>query len=77
MEVRVGIQNITREIVIKTDASAAEIEHDLTTAVQTSADGSVLKLNGEDGNVVLIPVSALAYVELGQEHARQVGFGSV
>ena len=74
MEIKVGIQNVAREVVLQTTVSADEIEKDLVKAL---ADGGVLRLVSESGGSVLVPASAIAYIDLGQEHARQVGFGSM
>jgi len=74
MEIKAGIQNVARELTVQTTLSAAEVEEALKAAL---ADGGVLKLAGESGGTVLIPAAAIAYLDLGQEHARQVGFGSL
>ena len=74
MEVKIGMQDVAREITLQTSASAAEVEQHLTKAI---ADHGVLRLTTEAGGLVLIPAAVIAYVDLGQEHARQVGFGSV
>ena len=73
MEIKVGVRNVAREIVVQTNVAAEQIEKDLAQAL---ADNGILRLVGESGGVVLIPAAQIAYVDLGQEHARQVGFGS-
>ena len=75
MEIKIGVQNVAREITVQTTATAAEVEKALRTAL--SADDGVFRLAGESGTTVLIPAAAIAYLDLGQEHARQVGFGSL
>lgn len=74
MEVKVGIQNIGREVVVETTVSAAEVEKGLSEAV---AEGGLFTLSDEKGRKVLIPAAGIAYVDLGAEHARAVGFGAV
>lgn len=74
MEVKVGIQNIGREVVVDTTASAASVEQALTEALK--ADG-VFTLTDDKGRKVLVPAAGIAYVDLGAEHARVVGFGAV
>lgn len=74
MEVKVGIQNVQREVTVETTDSAAEVEKQLADALAT---GGLLKLNDEKGRAVLIPAASIAYVDLGTEHARPVGFGVV
>ena len=74
MEIKIGMQDVTREITLQTSETAADIEARLTKAI---ADHGVFRLTTEAGGLVLIPASVIAYVDLGQEHARQVGFGSM
>ncbi len=74
MEVKVGIQNVPREVSLETKQSAQEVEESLAQAL---ADGGVLTLTDEKGRRVLIPAAQIAYVDLGLEHPRAVGFGSV
>lgn len=74
MEVKVGIQNVAREIVIETSTPASELQEALVSAL---ADGGVLTLSDEKGRKVLIPGATVAYVDLGTENARPVGFGAL
>lgn len=74
MEIKVGIVQAPREIVLESESSAADVEAAFGRAI---ADDSVLTLTDERGRKVLIPASRIAYLELGQEAARRVGFGSV
>lgn len=74
MEVKVGIQNIGREVVVDTAASAASVEQALADAL---TGGGVFTLTDDKGRKVLIPAAGIAYVDLGAEHARAVGFGAV
>ncbi len=73
MEVKVGIQNVAREVTIDTKASAASIESDLARAVR---EGGVLALTDDKGRKVLINAATIAYVDLGAENTRAVGFGA-
>ncbi len=74
MEIKVGIQHVTREVVVDSTQSKADVEEAFATAV---ADGTVLSLTDERGRKVMIPASKIAYVDLGEENTRRVGFGSV
>ena len=74
MEIKVGIQYVNREVVVETDDSAAEVEKAFADAV---SNGSVLTLNDTRGRRVMIPGDKIAYLELGEENARRVGFGSL
>ena len=74
MEVKIGIQHVQREITVDTDDSAAAVEAALAQALES---GGVLTMSDARGRKVLIPVSGIAYLDLGQEHTRPVGFGAV
>lgn len=74
MEIKIGIQHVARELAVETDATAADIEASLRKAL---ADGSLVALTDEKGRKVLIPADKIAYIDLGEEKARPVGFGSI
>lgn len=72
MDIRIGIQNSGREIAFESALSAAEIDQ----AVEAALAGGtgVLKLTDEKGRLFIVPTAALAYVEVGSEEARRIGF---
>ncbi len=74
MEIKIGIQHVARELAVETDATAADIEASLRKAL---ADGSLVALTDEKGRKVLVPADKIAYIDLGEEKARPVGFGSI
>lgn len=74
MEIKVGVIHAPREIVLESEDSAADVEAAFATAIK---DESVLTLTDERGRKVLIPAARIAYLELGQEAVRRVGFGAV
>ena len=74
MEINVGIQHVAREVTVESEATAAEIQAGLIKAL---ADESIMTLVDAKGRTVLIPAAKIAYVDLGQEHVRPVGFGAV
>ncbi len=71
MEIRIGVQNVTREIVVETDKSS----DDVSALVTKALSGGVLDLTDVQGRRVVVPSSALAYVQIGEEVKRRVGFG--
>ena len=71
MEIRIGVQNVTREIVVETDKSS----DDVSALVSKAMSGGVLDLVDVQGRRVIVPSSALAYVQIGQEVQNRVGFG--
>jgi hypothetical protein len=74
VEVKVGMQHVTREIVVETNDSAADVEKAFGAAIN---DSGVFSLTDEHGRKVLIPAERIAYVDIGEENARRVGFGAV
>lgn len=72
MEVKIGIQNIGREIVLESAQEADAVAKIVADAI---ANGTELRLTDEKGRLVIVPGSALGYVEIGAEEARRVGFG--
>lgn len=75
MEVRIGVQHATRELVIESTETTDAILAAVTAAV--TGEASVLTLTDERGRQVLVPSDKLAYVEVGEPESRRVGFGSL
>ena len=72
MEIKIGMRQTNREIVLESE----QTRDDITAAVSKAlGDGAVLTLDDEKGRRVIVPVDALAYVEVGEETVRRVGFG--
>ena len=74
MEIKVGIVHGGREIVLESEETAASVESAFAKAV---ADEGLLTLVDERGRKVLVPAARIAYLEIGQEQARRVGFGAL
>ncbi|WP_101650852.1 DUF3107 domain-containing protein [Brevibacterium ihuae] len=72
MEIRIGVQHAPRELVIESTATAEEITEQVSSALSGSG---VLGLTDSKGRQILVPAAALAYVEIGEEQQRRVGFG--
>lgn len=73
MEVKIGVQNVARELTVETDESAENVEKMISDAV---ASEGVLALSDTKGRRIIVPVAKLAYVELAHGVAGQVGFRS-
>jgi hypothetical protein len=74
MEVKIGVQNVTRELTIDTDQPGEDIE--ATVAKALSGDEQVITLTDTKGRKVIVPIAKLAYIELGSPTVGQVGFRS-
>jgi hypothetical protein len=77
MEVKIGIQSLPRELIIDTDANAAELERDLTAALAAPDGMAVFALTTQKGGRVLVPANKIAFVEFSTDQARRVGFGNI
>ena len=73
MEIKIGVQNSGREIVLESTQSPDEVSEAVSAAIKA---GGTLSLSDEKGRRVVVPVSALAYVEIGEPTVRKVGFGN-
>ncbi len=74
MEIKIGVQNVSREIVLESEQSADDVAALVSEAL---AKGTELRLKDEKGRLLIVPSNALGYVELGGEKARSVGFGAL
>ena len=74
MEVRIGVQHAHRELMLESSQSSDEIQQLVSKAL--SGEEPVLVLTDERGRKVVVPSEKLAFVEIGEESARRVGFGA-
>lgn len=74
MEVKVGIQHITREITVETEDTAAAVA---TAYREALAGDGLLTLTDTKGGTTLIRAASIAYLDLGKEQPRRVGFGDI
>ncbi|WP_448005245.1 DUF3107 domain-containing protein [Agromyces bauzanensis] len=72
MDVRIGIQNSPRELSFESSQTAAEVEQAVAAAL--AGQSAHLKLTDAKGTVYVVPSASLAYVEIGSEESRRVGF---
>ncbi|NQX26919.1 DUF3107 domain-containing protein [Microbacteriaceae bacterium VKM Ac-2854] len=72
MEIRIGIVNTPRELNFESSMSVGEVEKNVTAALE--AGNKVLKLRDEKGKIYIIPTDTIAFVEVGSEESRRVGF---
>ena len=72
MDIRIGIANSPREISFESSQTSAEVEKTVSDAL--AADSKFVKLADGKGNVYVVPTASLAYLEIGSEESRRVGF---
>ncbi|WP_248963688.1 DUF3107 domain-containing protein [Sphaerisporangium perillae] len=73
MEIKIGVRSVHREIIVETDLSTEEVEQELRNSL--AADRGVFSVTDVKGRRVIVPVSALGFVEIGGDESRPVGFG--
>ena len=74
MEVRIGVQHAHRELMVESNQSSDEVQQLVSRAL--SGEDPVLVLVDERGRRIVVPAEKLAFVEIGEESARRVGFGA-
>lgn len=74
MEVKIGVQNVAREIVLESEQSPDEVEALVTSAL---TEGGLLNLVEASGRRVIIPVATIGYVDVGASKKGSVGFGTL
>ncbi|HEY2172340.1 MAG TPA: DUF3107 domain-containing protein [Mycobacteriales bacterium] len=72
MEVKVGVQQSPRELVLESAQTPEEVEQAVTAAL-ADADG-VLSLVDDKGRRLIVPSQKVAYVEIAETESRRVGF---
>ena len=72
MEIKIGVVESPRELLVNSDLSPDEVE----ALVADALDGkqSVLALSDDKGRRFVIPSSRISYVEIGASDSRKVGF---
>jgi len=73
VEIKIGVQDASREIALDSAQSRDEVEKAVSAAL---ADGSILTLSDDRGRTFVVPGARIAYVELGEPIERRVGFGT-
>ena len=74
MEVKIGVQNVAREITIESNDSPADVAAAVGVALEK---GTVLVLTDDHGRQVIVPAAVLGYVQIGESEKRGVGFGNL
>lgn len=72
MEVKIGIAESARELVVSSDQTPDEVQVLIDEAF--ASDGGLLKLVDDKGRRYLIRASAISYIEIAPEDVRRVGF---
>jgi Protein of unknown function (DUF3107) len=76
VEVKIGVQNAARELVLESPKTPDEITEAVSTALSAKGNGTLVLMD-ERGRRVVVPVDKLAYIEIGEQVERRVGFGAM
>ena len=76
MEVKIGVQNANRELVLDSSESADQVAKTVEAALAATGGAGTLTLTDAKGRRVIVPVEKLAYVEIGTSTSGTVGFRS-
>ena len=71
MDIRIGMMNTGRELNFSSDETAEAVTAKVDQAL---ASGATLTLTDAKGSTYIIPATSLAYVEVGTQDVRKVGF---
>lgn len=74
MEIKIGVQNVAREVVLESAQSAEEVAAIIDAAL---ANGGLMRLKDDKGREVIVPAERIGYVEIGAPERGRVGFGSL
>ncbi len=72
MEIRIGIANTGRELSFETNESADAVKKSVASALDSAA--THITFVDDRGSSYIVPVAGLAYIEIGTEETRRVGF---
>ena len=72
MDIKIGIRQSAREISFESAQTAEEVEAQVAKVLE--AGSKLLKLIDNKGRLFIVPADALAYIEIGEEETRRVGF---
>ena len=72
VDIRIGIANSPREINFESSQTSSQVEKTVSDALESNS--KFVKLLDNKGNVYLVPTESLAYLEIGSEESRRVGF---
>ncbi len=72
MDVKIGIKHSPRELTFESNQSASDVYAEVANALSTGA--KVIKFNDSKGRLFVVPAESLAYLEIGAEESRRVGF---
>lgn len=74
MEVKIGIRDVAREVVLESEETPDAVAELVNSAITSQG---MLQLKDEKGRLVMVPGPLIGYVEIGAPESRRVGFGTL
>jgi hypothetical protein len=74
VEVKIGIRDVAREVVLESELTPAAVAEAVDSAV---ASQGLLKLTDDKGKLIIVPAQLIGYVEIGAPQTRHIGFGTL
>ncbi len=72
MEVKIGVADSARELVVSSSESPDQVQTQVTEALNNAT--GLLSMVDDKGRRFVVPAAKVAYVEIGPEDSRRVGF---
>jgi hypothetical protein len=72
MEIRIGIRENQRDLTFESNLTSAQISTLVSTAFASKQE--LVSFEDDKGKTILVPTQSIAYVEIGAEQNRRVGF---
>lgn len=72
LEIRIGVANNPREIVFESKLEANQVADLVSNSFKNQEQ--ILKFEDERGRTIIVPANQIAYLEIGAEEVRRVGF---
>ena len=72
VDIRIGIVNTGRELTFETSDSAESVRTAVTSALESGATS--VTFADAKGATYIVPTAGIAYVEVGSEESRRIGF---
>ncbi|WP_347345288.1 DUF3107 domain-containing protein [Microbacterium sp.] len=72
MEIRIGIANTGRELSFESADTAESVRSSVTSALEAGA--ASVTFTDVKGTSYVVPTAGLAFVEIGTEESRRIGF---
>ncbi|WP_372594690.1 DUF3107 domain-containing protein [Actinotalea sp.] len=71
VDITIGMRDVARELLLESDLTSEAVTKQVLKALEV---GAPIELADSKGRKVIVPASALGYIEIGSDQERRVGF---